>query len=196
MKLSFSFSKAAAPKKQIAVHQKEPEVVRREVVSINEGSAVELTGSSHETEEMMNQVLVIPVKTIYSKPERPKLDLSHVDQNALKKFENTAGIIGDRAVSSGEVAKEGTSGKGVKRAGSILMQIQAAKKRGDIRDAPDVARQNLDPEEFGWALLRGMGYDPDTDTSPDVTKTVVGNRTKLGLGVKASSIALPTEKPS
>jgi hypothetical protein len=39
-----------------------------------------------------------------------------------------------------------------------------------------------------------MGYDPATDNSVDVSKPVVGNQAKLGLGVKIESVLLPHER--
>lgn len=191
MKLSFSFSKTAAPKKQVLVHSHEPVVTVREVVSVNEKVGVEVHKSTLDVEDQ-DEELVIPVKTLYVRPDRAKVDLSQVGHDALKQFENTSGIIAQESGMRTEQPSGAVHAK--KRPGSILMQIQAAKKRGEVRDAPDVPRRQLDPDEFGWALMRGMGYDPEKDTSPDVTQTVVGNRTKLGLGVKAESIALPTDK--
>ena len=38
-----------------------------------------------------------------------------------------------------------------------------------------------------------MGYDETKDSGPDVTKDVIGNRSKLGLGVKMDTFKLPTE---
>jgi hypothetical protein len=189
MKLSFSFSKTVAPKKQIQVQQEEvSKVNKRQVLTITEGSEIVVEKSAEDAQEAGE--LVIPVQTLYIKPERSPVDSADPEMRSLSKLENTPGVIAGKKRIVNYSAEETVQKK---RPGSILMQIREAREKGRIKDAADVTERVLDPDQFGWALLRGMGYDPSTDTSPDVTKTVVGNRAKIGLGAKLDIVKLPHE---
>lgn len=64
------------------------------------------------------------------------------------------------------------------------MQIRAARERGLVKDAPDAPLRSFDPDQFGWALLRGMGYQGSEEESADAPQPVAGNQGRLGLGVK------------
>ena len=202
MKLSFSFSKAAPMKKPVIIQpvEKEPDQ-RREVVGISQKAGIVIEKTQLDIDEEERGNLVIPCKTLYSNPEKERLDLRNVGHDGLKAMENQAGLISQPP---GRASSTNTRGDldmqdstlpppQKKRASSILMQIHAARKRGEIADAPNQEFRHIDPDEFGWALLRGMGYDEATDQSPDVTKTVTGNRTKLGIGVKLDSVVLPSD---
>ena len=189
MKLSFSFSKTVAPKKQVQVqHEEIPKVSKREVLTITEGSEIVLEKSGEDGQE--SGELIIPVQTLYVKPERPPTDTAEPERGSLYKLENTPGVIAGKKRSVSDPTEEPVPKK---RTGSILMQIREAREKGKIKDAADITERVLDPDQFGWALLRGMGYDPSTDSSPDVTKTVVGNRAKVGLGAKLDNVKLPHE---
>jgi hypothetical protein len=203
MKLSFSFAKTAAPKKSILpTHRATDESPqRREILVISaEGGIV--TEKTPEDIELESKVpLVIPCKRNFSKPEREIEQTKTLHEKNLKSLEDTAGILTGEVVHHREHAHECThtepEQKPVKKQKtSILMQIHEARARGEIRDAPDQETRSYDPDDFGWAVLRGMGYDESNDEGlkHDVTKDVVGNRAKLGLGVKRESVVLPTDK--
>jgi hypothetical protein len=167
----------------------------------SEGVHVEKTQEDLETDA--SKILVIPCRRLYEKPEITKSDLSEVGHDKFKNLESTSGIINASELSPKKdeplvglvEANDAVSCQPPKKKHmSILMQIKRARERGEIRDAPDQDTKTIDPEDFGWAVMRGMGYDPSTDESPDVTKSSVGNRSKLGIGVKLHSIALPTDR--
>lgn len=202
--LSFSFSKTAAPKRRVTVAPTEPVPSRKEVLSVSsEGVHVQRTQEDLDTDA--SKILVIPCRRLYEKLEITKSDLREVGHDKFKNLESTSGIINssepslktdEPMVGLVEANSELSCQPPKKKHMSILMQIKRARDRGEILDAPEQDTKTLDPEDFGWAVMRGMGYDPSTDESPDVTKSTLGNRSKLGIGVKPDSIALPTDRIS
>ena len=202
--LSFSFSKTAAPKRRVTVGPTEPVPSRKEVLSVSSGG-VHVEKSQEDLDTDGPKILVIPCRRLYDKPEITKSDLSEVGHDKFKTLESTSGIINasepllkkDEPMAGLVEANAAVSCQPPKKKHmSILMQIKRARERGEIRDAPDQDTKTLDPEDFGWAAMRGMGYDPSTDESPDVTKSTVGNRSKLGIGVQLGSKALATDRIS
>jgi len=193
MKLSFSFAKSAPTKRTIVVPQPVPdEPQRRQVLGVSEDGKLVIEKTAEDIEAEKAGTFVIPCKSHFVRAKRDPntKPITHDDQ--LRKLENKSGIItGDTAVNplNSQPAPK-------KKRVSILMQIRESRIRGEVKDAPDQETRTFDPEDFGWALLRGMGYDESQDEGlkHDVTKDVVGNRSKLGLGVKLESIQLPTEK--
>jgi hypothetical protein len=201
MKLSFSFSKAVAPKKQ-ALLQEGLNLQDRalEVQVVSEASGV-MTVEKSDSDDVDGSGMLIPCKTNYTKPAVKSRASPSRTLDGFKVHEGTSGMIfgGTRPdiETSGTESYPNEVGRPPKKqngSSSILMQIRSARERGDIVDAPDQERRDIDPEKFGWAILRGMGYDPATDSSPDASKPVVGNQAKLGLGVKNESVLLPHER--
>ena len=193
MKLSFSFTKVAPPKKvlQVQLPSETDAEKRREVMAISAESGVVIQKTEEDIEAERIKTMVIPCKTLYTKPEstidtRPN---TSVDEAIPSISLTTVGLVKNPnfvdPASSGEAPA-----KKVKQ--SILMQIMEAKKRGEVQDAPTQDVRSLDASEFGWALLRGMGYDESKETAETVNDSVIGNRMKLGIGVK--SIPLPSDK--
>lgn len=195
MKLSFSFSKVAAPKKQPVFQSSAESAARREVLEVSKDSGIVTEKTPEDIQEESKKNLVIPCRTLYTKAERDHVDLSHVSHDGLKPFENSAGLIPSTATDSMQIGMEQhTNLPAKKKHKSILMQINEAKKRGMVRDAPNQETRSLNPEDFGWAVLRGMGYDESEDNSSDVSKSLIGNRARLGIGVKIESLKLPTDR--
>ena len=197
--LSFSFSKKAAPKKDVPVQQEtESKHVMREVEQVSEVSGIETRQEDVSTLNIGDSELVIPCRTIYLKEEKKSLKDNVPLRADLRKSESRPGIIygesgNELLTSASEFGHVGNVPR--KRPTSILMQIRAARMRGDISDAPDQVRRGLDPEKFGWAILKGMGYDPSSEEAQDLTKSLRGgNRAKLGIGMKIESMTLPHEQ--
>ena len=184
MKLSFSFSKSAAPKrKPIISSQNAQDASMREIVQISTDSGVVLEKTS--LGESDTKDLIIEVKTRYSRPRGQKRDYNSISFDKPLSLETVGGII-PSVLSPPVEPKLETNGdpeRPSKRTQSILMQIMEARNRGHIQDAPDVDKPRMDPEQFGWALLRGMGYDTSHDSSPAARRTA-SNQEKAGLGSK------------
>jgi hypothetical protein len=200
MKLSFSFAKSAAPKRTvIPLEPPKEDADRRQVIEISGEAGVVTEKSPEDIESESGLPLIIPCRTSFVKVESEIISPGGFHDADFKRLENQAGIITGQVVCHRRTdSHETTSGvKPVKKQRmSILMQIREAKSRGEIKDAPDQEIRTYDPDDFGWAVLRGMGYDESKDEGlggRDVTKDVIGNRNKLGIGVKLESISLPTD---
>jgi hypothetical protein len=185
MKLAFSIAKTAVPKRKVEIQlqdQESPE--KREVIQVSNEDVVVAMNVNDQLKEQEVE-LEIPVKTLYVKPERRVTATDPVNSFSLQQYENRGGFVPiEREKRDGGDVVEANEPPRKKPIRSILMQIKEARESGKVKDAPESTARELDPDKFGWALLRGMGYDPTKDTSPDVTKTVKGNMTRLGLGVK------------
>ena len=190
MKLAFSFSKSAHPRKELRVQDiSENNVIAHKVEGVSQAAGIKTTTISSNVETEM----VIPCNTLYSKRASMTLSDPAMPEEKVHLSETSTGLMdGNKRISHSVVNEVCQPPR--KKTASILMQIREARERGEIVDAPDQERRELDPEKYGWALLRGMGYDPSKDESPDVTKTVFGNRAKLGIGVRLESLALPNEQ--
>ena len=200
MKLSFSFSKTAPPKKVVHVQpqQVDPQTLMREVIAVSSSGGIMVEKTAEDLEREAVKTLVIPCRTLYTKLERTALTTNVSGDSDL--VDDSVGSpkmrkqpVGLTAVAP-DLDSTHASSQSKRAKSSILMQIMEAKRRGDVIDAPTQEVRTLDANEFGWALLRGMGYDESKESAVDVTKTVVGNRAKLGIGVKLDVVTLPTDK--
>lgn len=191
MKLSFSLAKTAAPKRKIEIqHIEKLDSEKREVVNVSQGNGILVEKSEEDIISESQKNLTIPVSTLYQRRTKQSSEVLTISHNSLRSLEHKSGIIaGDMKESTRTDVAEEPSRK--KQSGSILMQIRNARERGLIQDAPESDSRIYGPEQFGWALLRGMGYDPDKDAAPDVTPTIVGNQGRLGLGVKPEYQSVP-----
>jgi hypothetical protein len=198
MKLSFSLAKTAAPKRKIEIQNAEPEEPKREVLTVSADAGILVEQSKEDLLRENQKDLTIPVRTVYERPPRSQSPVEHIPHDRLKRMEGRSGIIAGNIKDNVESQSSTDDSKPPmkKHSGSILMQIRAAKEKGLVQDAPEQNSRNFDPEEFGWALLRGMGYDSSKDTSPDSTKKVVGNQGRLGLGVKYLSSDANPQNPT
>lgn len=183
MKLSFSFSKHVPPKREAIVEtHNDPVGPIREVVEISRESGVVLEKTALDTSDSHD--LVIEVKTHYSRP-RGRKRFTPMHANDLCLFpETVSGIIKTGVPPPIELNRETSSNDeqpSSKRTKSILMQLAEARSHGFIQDAPDEEKPRMDPDQFGWALMRGMGYDASLDSSP-TARTTVSNHEKAGLG--------------
>jgi hypothetical protein len=196
MKLSFSFTKTAPPKRPvfIPVQPEEPDN-KREVVEISSTAGVIVEKTAEDIEAEKSKTFVIPVKSYRTESKSDTNGPPILPEGSLVSMESTPGIIaGDTHTTAPSVGIQHVAvGAKKPKTSSVLMRIREAKLSGAVHDAPDQDNRTYDPEDFGWALMRGMGYDPSTDTSPDVTKDVIGNRVKRGLGVKPEHVGLPTD---
>ena len=191
MKLSFSFAKTAAPKRSPVQAQVVQELdIKREILEVSAESGVITEPTKLDVSADDHTHLIIPCKSHYHRPEKIQSAEDHIHDSELQQMRDKPGLLPVSATQ----ANNGTFPVPKKQRTSILMQIREARARGEVKDAPDEAVHKYDAEEFAWGLLRGMGYDESKDTGPDVTKDVVGNRSKLGLGVKLDSIKLPTDR--
>ena len=189
MKLAFSFSKSAPPRKELRVQDiSDKNVIAHRVEGVSQAAGIKTTTISYDVDTEM----VIPCNTLYSKRTSMSLSDPAVPEEKVHLTEISTGLMKGHKRNSASLVNE-VCQPPRKKTTSILMQIREARERGEIVDAPDQERRELDPEKYGWALLRGMGYDPSKDESPDPTKTVIGNRAKLGIGVRLESLALPDE---
>lgn len=191
MKLSFSLAKTAAYKKVTGIQIQESTDIteRREVVaiSVDEGIIVNKTEEDLEFERV--ETLVIPCKTLYTAREKRSNNVQGTTDFSIDVAgPRPIGLILNPSQSVPANNEELVPAK--KGRSSILMQIMEARKRGEVQDAPLQPIRSLDANEFGWALLRGMGYDESKETAVDTkaTETVVGNRAKLGIGVKLETL--------
>ena len=186
MKLSFSLGKAPPPKKKIEIHAQDiHQPIRNQVVAVSSEGVIKV--EKKESNGSENPVdLIIPVQSMYTRRVRGAKTTSSIDHDALVKSQHKPGIIagGKRAELGQVMFVENPIPPKRRQTGSILMQIRAARESGKIHDAPDVSNRSLDPEQFGWALLRGMGYDGTKDEPSDVPQSVIRNNGRLGLGVK------------
>ena len=190
MKLSFSFAKTAAPKRAVVQAQVQEKVEsKKEILEVSATEGIITEPLTHDQASESESRLIIPCKSNYQRPEKIESTSEHIHDAELQELRDMPGLI-PVSVSS-KVDESNPVPK--KQRTSILMQIRQARARGEIHDAPDEPAHKYDADEFAWGLLRGMGYDESKDTGPDVTKDVVGNRSKLGLGVKLESIKLPTD---
>lgn len=190
MKLSFSFAKTAAPKRAVVPAQVvEKSESKREIVEVSASAGI--VTESHKSDQLAEgeAQLIIPCKSHYIRPMKSESSGERIHDAELQTLQDTPGLVSG----SGDPTKVSNQ-KPKRPRTSILMQIREARARGEIRDAPEEAAHRYDADEFAWGLLRGMGYDESKDDGPDVTKDVVGNRSKLGLGVKLDSIKLPTNQ--
>lgn len=186
MKLSFAFSKTAAPKKKAVIQQPEkPIIQKREVVALSQDSGLVVQKSDSDIIDDLEPI--INVKTHYTRPSRRIANNESDPRTSLRHLENKPGIISgskrEHVVTSDKDNMDLEEVQEPKRRPrSILMQIKDAREKGFIRDAPDVQIRQLDPDQFGWALLRGMGYDPSTEPSTESSAQILGNRAKSGIG--------------
>jgi hypothetical protein len=186
MKLSFSFSKHVPPKREAIIETQNEHVEPiREVVEISRESGVVLEKTALDTSDSHD--LVIEVKTHYSTPHGRKRFTPRRpphDNDLVLLSETVSGIIKTGIPPLIERKRETSSNDeqpSSKRTKSILMQLAEARTHGFIQDAPDEEKPRMDPDQFGWALMRGMGYDASLDSSPSV-RTTVSNHDKAGLG--------------
>jgi hypothetical protein len=200
MKLSFSFAKTAAPKRQVVQAQViETGEQKREILEVSTSAGIVTEPSIQDSLANDGRPLVIPCKSHYSRPERITPIGENITNDDLHKLQDTAGLVvqprsdADKNEGGGNLDQGNVTVVQKKQRTSILAQIREARARGEIRDAPDEPNHLYNADEFAWGLLRGMGYDESKDSGPDVTKDVVGNRSKLGLGVKPDQIKLPTD---
>jgi hypothetical protein len=200
MKLSFSFAKTAAPKRQL-VHAQviESGDQKREILHVSESAGIVTESPPQDAPGAEGTTLVIPCKSHYTRPDRNGQIGENITNEDLQRLRDTSGLLIYPKADSVTGEKDGESSSRndslvrKKPRTSILAQIREARARGEVQDAPDEPNHKYDAEEFAWGLLRGMGYDESKDKGPDVTKDVVGNRSKLGLGVKLDQIKIPSE---
>ncbi len=198
MKLSFSFAKTVPPKRPIVIQneEKEPDT-RREVLEISTDAGVVVEKTAEDLEAERTQILVIPVKSFRTAHKEVGTKPEALPDGALANKETVPGLIGgDIVAHSPKAGLQSSEDHGKKQKTSVLMRIHEARQAHAASDAPDQEKRSYDADDFGWALMRGMGYDPSKDTSPDVTKDVLGNRTRRGLGVKPEDVELPIETMS
>jgi hypothetical protein len=189
MKISFSLTKAPPPKRKIQIQGSDPAIpARQEVISVSATSGVEVEKCHSEVNSTGGSDLVIPVHSLYTKIPMEDTKAKQVDHGALVKSQNKSGIIAGGKTGQpiqGDFAYlHRAEPPRKKQQGSILMQIRAAREKGLVIDAPDAPVRSLDPEKFGWALLRGMGYNGSEEEAADSSQPVVRNQGRLGLGVK------------
>eukprot|EP00425_Heterocapsa_triquetra_P001691 CAMPEP_0195059592 /NCGR_PEP_ID=MMETSP0448-20130528/7047_1 /TAXON_ID=66468 /ORGANISM="Heterocapsa triquestra, Strain CCMP 448" /LENGTH=233 /DNA_ID=CAMNT_0040089893 /DNA_START=72 /DNA_END=773 /DNA_ORIENTATION=- len=204
MKLSFGFAKKAEPKRVVEALKVKKDDGRQIITSLEEGS-VKIDGK-----EEAKKLPVIPCKNpleaqraaVKAKAAAAK---SGAKASAPQPGEGTQ-LNPDGGLSKPKLSKEdeealaelkkeaanGTTGEeGPVKVAPILMT--KGSKRAREQDAPDASKDQFEKvpvESFGEALLRGMGYDPETHgTKPVFYGTPRDNL--LGLGAKA---LLPSEK--
>ena len=194
MKLSFSFTKTAAPKRTVVSAQvADNSEIKREVVAVSHSSGILTQSTAVDQEAQVDVPLVIPCKSSYSRPSKNDSIKAESSNEELSKLQNQPGLISKPKCDVVGMNDESAQPNIKKARTSILMQIREARVRGEVRDAADELIHKYDADDFAWGLLRGMGYDETKDSGPDVTKDVIGNRSKLGLGVKMDTFKLPTE---
>lgn len=205
MKLSFSFSKKAEPKRVVPALQTKPKPDEgKEIITSLEGGEVKIDGKAEQakaftipcnnplkmqTQKLRNEPTAAAKAKVSATPESiqdgkgglvlPKLQqqLSADDAEAMRE------LLKD--------AEEGEERNSVPEVAPILMREKSRRAReGGAADVSKDAYEKVPVEAFGLALLRGMGYDPEKHK----TKPIWHEKPRdnlLGLGVQP---LLPSEK--
>lgn len=204
MKLSFSFSKKAEPKRVVPALSTKPKPDEgKEIITSLEGGEVKIDGVAEsakaftipcknplemQTQKLRNEPTPAAKAKASATPESIKdgqggLVLPKLQQISAEDAEAMKELMKD--------AQEGTDRNSVPEVAPILMRETSRKAReGGAADVSKDAYERVPVEALGLALLRGMGYDPDKHK----TKPIWHEKPRdnlLGLGAQP---LLPSEK--
>lgn len=202
MKMSFGFAKKAEPKRHVAALSTKKEDDREEIKGIGEGQ-LELEkpkeGKGPPVIKCKNPLAAHNAPkpaapngqkpTVLAKPleELPGgiVSKGNMEKLSVEDAEAMRELLKDAAKEPGDDAP-------VVAAMPILMK-EGSKKARDPNSAPEATREmfdNVPVENFGEAMLRGMGYDPSVHTTKSIFRDKLRDNC-LGLGAKCLD---PSEK--
>ena len=204
MKLSFSFSKKAEPKRVVPALQTKPKPDEgKEIITSLEGGEVKIDGKVESAKALTipcNNPLQTQTQKLRNQPTAAAKAKARATPDSIE--DGKGGLVlpklqeqlsADDAEAMRELLKDAEHGDqdSVPEVAPILMREKSRRAReGGAADVAKDAYEKVPVEAFGLALLRGMGYDPEKHK----TKPIWHEKPRdnlLGLGAQP---LLPSEK--